>query len=353
MDDYVRTSTHLSCLNADWKPPEGLMTTVLGDDGRYHLFREDAVLCTEMYYGDEVHAVMGRNPRAARNPDADARAALGKQLVAQANQLQQRFAAEDRARHDGRIPHERQCDWWTDGIVYRMFAPNDEQRRAPREHHRVWWTVGLRNDPVDPSTVSPARRCAFIGGRSIWPRYTGDDRLGRIRQRLIDHAGPMCHACGRTIGIIVDHDHFTGMCRGLVCWNCNVWIDECPHLDGCPRADYLNNPPTRDLHMRYPFAHRDREHHRARIEYLGIGPLPAVSALLLRLDRARTNGPIRAETSVSPRPAPRSAAPPADGRRRRRVHESGSTARRMSGPAHGQATRSEDSCNSTKPPWRG
>lgn len=84
----------------------------------------------------------------------------------------------------------------------------------------------------------------------------------------------MCHACGLTLAIVVDHDHFTGFVHGLLCWTCNAWIDECPHLDGCPRAYYLNDPPARHLRVRYPLAHRDREHDRARIEYLGIDPFP-------------------------------------------------------------------------------
>jgi hypothetical protein len=31
VDDYVRTGTHLSCLNAGWQPPEGQTTAVLGE----------------------------------------------------------------------------------------------------------------------------------------------------------------------------------------------------------------------------------------------------------------------------------------------------------------------------------
>lgn len=285
VDDYVRASTHLSCLNTDWRPPQGQLTAVLGDDGRHHLFRDDVALCTEMDYSAEVHAAMGGRRRGGRDLDDDARTALGKQLVAQANQLQQHFAAEDRERHDGRIPHKRHCSWWTDGTTYRMFAPKTaprEQQPAPLKEHQVRWTAGLLGDPVDPSTVAPSRRCAFVGGRSVWPPYSGDDRLSRIRRTLIDVAGPLCHACGRTIGIVVDHDHFTGMCRGLVCWDCNIWVDICPHLHGCPWASYLNHPPALHLQLHYPHAARDRTVNRARIEYFGIDPFPPTRAWVRR-----------------------------------------------------------------------
>ncbi|PWV71410.1 Recombination endonuclease VII [Prauserella marina] len=277
VDDYVRARASLSCMNEDWQPPEGQMTAVLGDDGRYHLVRDEVVLCTEVSYSEQTYAALGPIPRAERALDNAAREARGKELGARITQLEQRFAAQDRERHGGRVPHERRCSWWTDGTTYRSSAPktvSPKQRFAPLEQ-QVWWAVRLLNDPVDPSTVPPSRRCVFGGGRSVWPPYlSGESRMGRIRQQLVDLAGPLCHACGRTIGVVVDHDHFTGLVRGLLCWACNTSIDECPHLDGCPRADYLNDPPAGHLRVRYPLAHRDREHNRARIEYLGIDPFP-------------------------------------------------------------------------------
>lgn len=278
VDDYVRSSTSLSCLNEDWQPPEGQMTAVLGDDGRYHLFRDDVVLCTEVSYSKQAYAALGPSPRADSALDDEAREARGKELVARLTQLEERFAAEDRDRRGGRIPHERRCSWWTDGTVYRMFAPKtatDEQRRAPHQSHVVGWTVQLQGERVDPSTVPPLRRCTFVGGRSHWPPHlSGNSRMGRIRQQMVDLAGSLCHACGRTIGVVVDHDHFTGLVRGLLCSTCNAWIDICPHLHGCPRAAYLNNPPAQHLRLRHPLAHHDRERHRVRIDYLGIDPLP-------------------------------------------------------------------------------
>ncbi|MET9263744.1 endonuclease domain-containing protein [Amycolatopsis sp. NPDC004079] len=279
VDDYVRACDGASCLNPDWRPPSGQLTAVLCDDGRHHLFRDDTALCTEMDYSDEVVAAVRERRGTGRDRDDAGRDERAARLLAETNALQHRFAAQDRERHGGRIPHERICDWWTDGTVYRMFAPktaSDEQQRQPRDRMRVSWTVGLLGDPIDPCAVPPARRCTFVGGRSVWPPYLGTDRLGRIRRQLIDHAGSLCHACGRTIGAVVDHDPFTGLCRGLVCWDCNAWVDTCPHLKDCPWAVYLNSPPALPLRLRHPHAARDRENHRARIEYLGIDPLAPV-----------------------------------------------------------------------------
>ncbi|MFI7123750.1 hypothetical protein [Amycolatopsis sp. NPDC049868] len=55
-------------------------------------------------------------------------------------------------------------------------------------------------------------------------------------------------------------------------------IDTCPHLDGCPHAVYLNNPPALELRLRHPDAAKDREHDHARIEYLGICPIAPARA---------------------------------------------------------------------------
>lgn len=242
VEDYVRASSADPCSWRWHRQHTGEMVAVLGDDGRYHLFRDDVVLCTEIYH-------LGR----AVNVD----------------------------HHDGHVPHRRHCDWWTDGTRYRMFAPRTappEQQRAPRASHCVEWVVRLLDDRVDPSAVPPLRRCTYVGGRSDWPPHlTIDTRMGRIRQTLINLKGSQCHACGLRTGVIVDHDHFTGLVRGLLCSHCNAWIDQCPHLNGCPWAAYLNNPPAAQLRLRHPGAHNDRKLNQARIEYLGIDPFPATT----------------------------------------------------------------------------
>lgn len=75
----------------------------------------------------------------------------------------------------------------------------------------------------------------------------------------------MCMGCGIRYGALLDHDHRTGLVRGLLCRHCNQRADVCLHVDGCPWADYQNRPPLlawREMHpthretMRLPITRR-------------------------------------------------------------------------------------------------
>lgn len=74
----------------------------------------------------------------------------------------------------------------------------------------------------------------------------------RLRAALVGALGPDCHLCGRYAGAMVDHDHETGLVRGLLCPLCNRSLEQCPHLDGCPKADYMARPPAAHLRLVYP-----------------------------------------------------------------------------------------------------
>lgn len=97
----------------------------------------------------------------------------------------------------------------------------------------------------------------------------------RLYDALIDEFGPMCQSCGQRYGHVVDHDHFTGLVRGLLCRVCNTWVDTCVHADSadCEYAVYLNAPPAESLKLRYPASHRQRALDEVRRSILGFDVL--------------------------------------------------------------------------------
>ncbi|WP_461036112.1 endonuclease domain-containing protein [Streptomyces mayteni] len=111
----------------------------------------------------------------------------------------------------------------------------------------VRWTVRLDDDEVVPASVPLQQRCPVNVHLGRWPRYLrAKSKLGRIRAQLAVAFGPLCAGCGTSLGTEVEHHHFSGRVRGLLCRNCNNAIDWCPHLANCPWADCLNDlPPPR------------------------------------------------------------------------------------------------------------
>lgn len=82
----------------------------------------------------------------------------------------------------------------------------------------------------------------------------------------VHHLGTRCAVCGATRAQVLDHDHLTGLVRGLLCRYCNTWVDGCLHLEGCGFATYLDDPPAAELMLLYP-PHRKvmaREKYRGR-----------------------------------------------------------------------------------------
>jgi Recombination endonuclease VII len=237
VQDLVLELAQYPCL-WDWaNTPEGLSeaVAVFGADGRWHLRLANELIC-----GEDT-----RRPRG--------------------------LAA-------GLFVHEQGCHWWTDGVRYRIQAPVVDGPDGPRlaaggTGRAVRWTFAL-TDMISPAeTVPPAERCPCGGVQLVWPAYhTSATPLGRIRIQLTKEFGGGCHACRRGLAAAVDHDHRTGLVRGLLCRNCNSRIDSCPHLAGCPWADYLNNPPAAALKLRYPKPRKPASTgYLARVEYLGFG----------------------------------------------------------------------------------
>jgi hypothetical protein len=206
---------------------------VFGDDGRYHLYVGEAPLC-------------GSRRTLKR---------AGKAEVV--------------------YRHVQSCPWLSGALParnHRLVGTADDP--ALRRVTIVRWDVRLTEATSDPTLVPVRERCHPYDG---WPpHHTLDTPLGRIRSALIATLGAWCHGCGRRVGVTVDHDHFTGMVRGLLCRHCNTHIDGCPHVTDCPWADYLDSPPAAGLQLRHPKADGDRHKSGARtkIEYLGFDPFP-------------------------------------------------------------------------------
>jgi hypothetical protein len=138
----------------------------------------------------------------------------------------------------------------------------------------VRWSVALTGHQLDPALVPWTQRCPVdvhvLGWPSVATARPGP--IGKVRAALITALGASCHACGRLPGVQVDHDHFTGQVRGLLCRPCNSRLEGCPHRAGCPWADYLNDPPADGLNLRYPAHDGTRRNARWKVELLGIDP---------------------------------------------------------------------------------
>lgn len=88
--------------------------------------------------------------------------------------------------------------------------------------------------------------------------WSADDFTPRFRERdeqalriaFDAWHGRRCAVCGfRNLRLVEDHDHDTGLIRGLLCRSCN---GREPHDDGLFRK-YRERPPARilDIHLRY------------------------------------------------------------------------------------------------------
>ncbi|MEU6246044.1 endonuclease domain-containing protein [Glycomyces sp. NPDC047010] len=108
----------------------------------------------------------------------------------------------------------------------------------------------------DPASIQWTLRCRSMAGLWRWPGYCGPvGKTGPLRSVLVAQFGAACQACGVHPNECIDHDHTTGIVRGLLCPYCNNNIDLCKHVFGCAFADYLNNPPAYHLGLKHPKRH--------------------------------------------------------------------------------------------------
>lgn len=151
--------------------------------------------------------------------------------------------------------------------ILRLGDPYSAPRQDTRPH--IWHCVSAderitccRNmrpvgEPADLLHVPHDERCASSSGwpPSLLPRTSTDSktrRLDQVRHVLVEEFGPYCAICKDLWATKVDHSHVSGLVRGYLCQTCNRTLDHCPHPEGDPRADYLNNPPALSLGLPYP-----------------------------------------------------------------------------------------------------
>lgn len=77
-----------------------------------------------------------------------------------------------------------------------------------------------------------------ITGEEYWELYAAQEEC--------------CAICQRSKGVVrklaVDHDHETGIIRGLLCYNCNLLLIGRNNPETLQRAlDYLKNPPAIEI----------------------------------------------------------------------------------------------------------
>nr|AHE40459.1 Endonuclease [Streptomyces sp. F12] len=123
-----------------------------------------------------------------------------------------------------------------------------------RPGYRPDWDVVLTGQEQRPDLVPRAERCPINLDQGDWAPcsvVSRSDWKGRKRNLYIAAAGPMCHACGDSLGQDLHYDRYTELITGLLCNECSSHINECPHPAGCYQADYLNAPPAAHLKERY------------------------------------------------------------------------------------------------------
>lgn len=189
------------------------LVAVLGDDGRYHLQVGDRLVCAEW-------STLDSEPWEPTT-------------------------------------HRELLQWWSDGTQFQLYAPrqdrSEQQRSWEQEASEVDWTVALTATTAEPFDIPPTRRCATREARQWWPaHHNPKDQRGRLARLLAGNLGYRCGACRFAPAMVIDHDHETGLVRGLLCRNCNCHLEGCVHVSGCPFAEYLNNPPAAALALRYP-----------------------------------------------------------------------------------------------------
>ncbi|MFM9452510.1 hypothetical protein [Streptomyces europaeiscabiei] len=105
------------------------------------------------------------------------------------------------------------------------------------------------------------------------PHHLGH-RQGPAAAPARRHPRPALRRLQRRLGQLHRPRPLHRTCPRLLCQPCNSSIDGCPHLSGCPWADYLDNPPAAHLQLLHPDRAQDRRDGR-KIAFTGLDPYTA------------------------------------------------------------------------------
>lgn len=147
-----------------------------------------------------------------------------------------------------------------DATLIKMRATSPESKYRAAIGTDQWIEIEvppvLSGGTADPAAIPWRLRCPQSTSDWRWPGYCGPiGKTGPMRMVLVEAFGPACQACGVRPNECIDHDHRTGIVRGLLCLYCNNNIDLCRHPLGCAYAEYLNDPPAYGLGLKRPKRH--------------------------------------------------------------------------------------------------
>lgn len=148
-----------------------------------------------------------------------------------------------KARHQARKaanPEKLRAQNKANSAKWRSAHPEySETRNARRLEKPVAWFDREYSTSQAWRRANPER--ALASGGVVFPEGI---TVARLRAKQAER----CHACGKA-QTFVDHDHKTGLVRGLLCRNCNLSLG---YAQDCAErlrrlADYLENSPVQQL----------------------------------------------------------------------------------------------------------
>jgi hypothetical protein len=139
----------------------------------------------------------------------------------------------------GNHEHNQWILWATNGTSYRIQLPYRGAEGWESDRDGIDWMVEVSGPVKLPAHVAGVERCPALA--EYWPRPVDGTRIGRIREKLTTTFGPGCACCRKAIAVAVDL-----------------------HVSGCAFAEYLHEPPARDLDLIYPRTPTAREKVRLR-----------------------------------------------------------------------------------------